>query len=92
MICIGESTMRLQSKPWLANLVLVSIWGGCTAEPTKSQYVSSIVQRECAEGTGSERRECRIEVIKRFLDVSLEEMKAQFPEPEPPIRPSCSLW
>ena len=52
-------------------------WGGCSAEPTKSQYVSSVVAVECAEGNGSERRECRIEVIKRFLDVSLEEMKAQ---------------
>lgn len=83
--------MRLPAKPWLASLSLILVWGGCTAEPTKSQYVSSIVQRECAEGNGTERRECRIEVIKRYLDVSLEELRAQYPKPAPPTRPSCSL-
>ncbi|MCH7866875.1 MAG: hypothetical protein IH881_04215 [Myxococcales bacterium] len=79
-------------RAWLASLILMLAWGGCSAEPTKSQYVSSVVAVECAEGNGSERRECRIEVIKRFLDVSLEEMKAQYPKPDPPLRPGCSLW
>jgi hypothetical protein len=74
------------------SLTLMLAWGGCAAEPTKSQYVSAVVTQECSKFVGSERRECRIEVIKRFIDVSLEEMKANYPEPEPPSRPGCALW
>lgn len=80
------------SKSWVMSLTLMLAWGGCAAEPTKSQYVGAVVTQECSGFVGSERRECRLEVIKRFLDVSFEEMKANYPEPESPSRPSCSLW
>ena len=86
--------MRLQGsplKPATLCLVLASAWGGCTAEPTKSQYVSSVVNRECSHLTGTKNQKCRIEVIKRFSGVSLEEMKANYPVPEPADRPSCAL-
>lgn len=66
--------------------------GGCQSEPTKSQYVSARVREECVGLSGNDARTCRIEVIKRFSSVSLAEMKAQFPPPEKPDRPSCSLW
>lgn len=67
-------------------------FGGCQGEPTKSQYVSAVVREECGGMRGIPAQACRIAVIKRFADVPLEEMKAQYPPPAPPDRPSCSLW
>ncbi len=66
--------------------------GGCHGEPTKSQYVSAVVRQECAGMRGMPAQACRVRVIKRFADVPLSEMQAQYPPPEPPLRPSCSLW
>ncbi len=73
-------------------LAIVFGFGGCQSEPTKSQYVSAVVRQECAGLRGTEAQSCRIAVIKRFADVPLSEMKAQYPPPDPPDRPSCSLW
>jgi hypothetical protein len=64
----------------------------CSAEPTKSQYVSAVVTQECAEFTNTAKQSCRIEVIKRFTRVSFEEMKAMYPKPEPTARPGLALW
>lgn len=81
--------MEMNFKAIAIGLLLVIAWSGCSYEPTKSQYVSSIVQRECAEYTGTDKQSCRISIIKKFTRVSLEEMKATYPKPEPPDRPGC---
>ncbi len=82
-------------RAWILSLVLALTWGGvwsgCSAEPTKSQYVSAVVRAECAGLRGTEAQGCRVAVIKRFSKVPLEEMKAKYPAPAPPDRPSCSL-
>ena len=70
-------------------LLIVVAWSGCSYEPTKSQYVSAIVQENCSEYSGTDKQSCRIWIIKKYTRVSLEEMKAEFPEPEPPGRPGC---
>ncbi len=73
-------------------LGVVFSFGGCHGEPTKSQYVSAVVRQECGGMRGMPAQACRVGVIKRFADVPLSEMQAQYPPPEPPVRPSCSLW
>ncbi len=87
-----HSSPRKRIAPWVACLLLGWVWGGCESEPTKSQWVSSVVRKECAGLKGTEAQRCRIIVIKRFANVSIEEMKQQYPEPEPPDGPSWSLW
>lgn len=67
-------------------------FGGCHGEPTKSQYVSAVVRQECGTLRGTDAQSCRIGVVKRFSDVPFEQMKAEYPPPPPPSRPSCSLW
>ena len=87
----GRTPTRGAVLPCLALAVLFG-FGGCQGEPTKSQYVSAQVRAECPGLRGTEAQACRIAVIKKYANVPLEEMKSQFPPPEPPARPSCSLW
>ncbi len=92
---MGSGQYRFPSRwrvPLGACLTLAVLFGGCRSEPTKSQYVSARVGEECGELRGTVAQSCRIGVIKRYADVPLEQMKAEFPEPEPPIRPGCALW
>lgn len=68
----GSFANRSRVKTGLVTMVFVVGAIACTAEPTKSQYVSAVVTEECAEFTGTEKQSCRIEVIKRFTRVSFE--------------------
>ncbi len=79
------------ARALFVTVLLGVFWGGCEGERTKSQYVGAVVSQECAALSGDERRACRLAVIKRFVDVPLEQMRADYPEPPAPDRPSCSL-
>ncbi len=78
-------------RRWIALLigVVVSAWVGCDSEPNKTHYITAEVRRVCPASDDPKR--CRLDVMKRMVDVPLEELRAKYPEPERPSRPSCSL-
>ena len=74
-----------------ASLVAFLTLASCERTPTKSDYVRSRVTTECADQTGDAFSLCRLEVIKKYMDASLEDMQKHFPPPPPPkSRLACS--
>jgi hypothetical protein len=69
----------------------LAILASCERTPSKSDYVSARVRETCGHLPAKDAQNCRIEVIKRFSDVPLEEMQKRYPPPEPRDRPSCGL-
>jgi hypothetical protein len=69
----------------LAALVAAS----CERTPTKSDYIDARVRAECGDRTGEAFRLCRLEVIKKYMRVPLEELQAQFPPPKVEGRMGC---
>lgn len=53
----------------------------CEPTPRKSDYVGARIAVECEGRSGESFRSCRIEVIKRYMDVPLHEMQERFPPP-----------
>jgi hypothetical protein len=60
-----------------ATLVLAS----CERSATKAQFVDHRVAVECADESGEAFKLCRLEVIKKYMDVPLEEMQKNLPLP-----------
>ena len=75
---------------WVAAAALVA-GASCDRTPTKSDYVSAQVTKECRGTSGRELQVCRIVVIKKYKDVPLEVLKERFPVPELKQRHACSM-
>lgn len=74
----------------LAGLFPLLFASSCERVPTKADYVGSRVEVECEGQSGEAFTLCRIEVIKRYMDVPFEEMQKRFPPPPPkPDRLGC---
>lgn len=85
---MNETTGRLLGRAAKGRLLFASICvllcaTSCERTPRKSDYVGARVQIECEGQTGEAFTLCRIEVIKRYMDVPFEEMQKRFPPPEP---------
>jgi hypothetical protein len=74
----------------LATSALV-LGASCERIPTKSDYVSAQVTKECRGKTGQALQLCRLVVIKKFKDVPFEDMKRRYPVPELKQRGACSM-
>jgi|JI10StandDraft_1071094.scaffolds.fasta_scaffold143751_4 hypothetical protein len=62
----------------------------CERSATKAEFVDHRVAVECADESGEAYKLCRLEVIKKYMDVPLEEMQKNLPPP-PPTNPfACS--
>lgn len=66
------------------------VFASCEREPTKSDYIDARVKVECAGQTGEAFRSCRLEVIKKYMRVPLEELQSQFPPPAVGGRTGCA--
>jgi len=80
---------------WLAPAVVAVLLpglllAGCERTPTKADYVDARVVVECAGRTGEAFTLCRLEVIKKYLPVPLEQMQRDFPAPVFEDRMGCS--
>lgn len=74
----------------VVGLALAALVGAsCERTPTKSDYIDARVQVECGGRTGEAFRLCRLEVIKKYMRVPLEELQAQFPPPKVEGRMGC---
>ncbi len=75
----------------IALLIPMVLWGvsGCEQEPNKTHYITAQVRKECP--ATEEPDKCRLEVMKRMIGMSLEDLRARYPEPSRPRRPGCSL-
>lgn len=74
-----------------AGLVMLVVLASCERAPTKAEYVDGRVAVECEGQSGEAFTLCRLEVIKKYMDVPLEEMQKHFPPPPPPkSRLACS--
>lgn len=62
----------------------------CQRTATKAEFVDHRVGVECAGQTGEAFRRCRLEVIKKYMDVTLEEMQKTLPPPPPKSPFACS--
>ncbi len=62
----------------LAALTLVCALG-CSREPLRADYVSARVRAHCTDP--ATKRECRLQVIRQYADVSLEEFQKTEQEP-----------
>lgn len=62
-------------------LVVSLVLASCERTPTKAEFVDHRVEVECAGKTGEAFKLCRLDVIKKYLDVSLEQMQANLPPP-----------
>lgn len=72
-------------------LVMLFVLASCEQAPTKAQYVDGRVTVECQGRSGEAFTLCRLEVIKKYMDVPLEEMQKQLPPPPAPTsRLACS--
>ncbi|MFO0689700.1 MAG: hypothetical protein U0900_13415 [Myxococcota bacterium] len=78
-------TGRIGAALLVAGLALAS----CERTPTRAEYVDDRVAAECAGRTGDAFTACRLDVIKKYLDVPLEEMQKQFPAPVRKDRLGC---
>ncbi|MBY0400817.1 hypothetical protein K2X89_11005 [Myxococcota bacterium] len=89
---VGRRPARSRCRPRLTPLALVVALGlaSCERTATKADYVDARVAAECAERSGESFTLCRLEVIKRYMKVPLDEMQAQFPAPQPDDRMGCS--
>lgn len=65
----------------VAMLVAILALASCERTPTKAEFVDHRVEIECAGKTGEAFKLCRLDVIKKYLDVSLEQMQANLPPP-----------
>ena len=74
----------------IALLIAGSTLASCERTPTKADYVDDRVAAECAGRTGEAFTLCRLEVIKKYMHVPLDQMQAQFPAPEIQDRLGCS--
>jgi hypothetical protein len=74
----------------MALLATSLVAASCERTPTKADYVDSRVVAECAGRSGEAFTLCRLEVIKKYLDVPLEDMKKQFPAPVYKDRMGCA--
>jgi len=80
--------MSLLHRVGLAALFLLA---SCERTDTKAEFVDSRVTVECAAQSGEAFALCRLEVIKKYMDVPLEEMQKNLPPPPPPeSRLACS--
>ena len=70
----------------LAGLALAS----CQRSATKAEFVDHRVGVECAGQTGEAFKLCRLGVIRKYLDVPLEEMQKTLPPPPPKSPFACS--
>lgn len=72
-------------RPALVPVALAGLLclASCEPTPRKSDYVGARIAIECEGRSGEEFRSCRIEVIKRYMDVPLREMQERFPSPAP---------
>jgi hypothetical protein len=93
---MGENRDRSR-RAWIRHggvafmLCALAISASCERTPSKSDYVSARVRETCGELDAKAAQSCRIEVIKQFTDVPLEEMQRRYPPPEPRDRPSCGF-
>lgn len=62
----------------------------CERTTTKAGFVDHRVTVECQGTTGEAFKLCRLEVIKKYMDVPLEEMQKNLPLPPPSSPFACS--
>lgn len=81
-----RSATRIVAALLAASLALAS----CERTPTKAEYVDDRIAVECAGRSGEAFTLCRLEVIKKYMDVPLETMQSQFPAPVRKDRMGCA--
>ena len=79
------------SIPVLVAASTLILGASCERTPTKSDYVSAQVTKQCRGKTGQALQLCRLVVIKKFKDVPFEDMKRRYPVPELKQRGACSM-
>lgn len=87
----ASSPARRFLAPLFAVLLLPNLLlAGCERKATKADYVDARIAAECADRTGEAFTLCRLEVIKKYMSVSLEQMQRDFPAPVFEDRMGCS--
>jgi hypothetical protein len=87
----GETmSKRSSAAAPIALLAAMLALASCERTPTKAEFVDHRVGIECAGKTGEAYKLCRLDVIKKYLDVSLEQMQATLPPPPARSVFSCS--
>lgn len=81
---------RFRTSGPIGLLAAIFLLASCERTPTKAEFVDHRVRIECDGKTGEEFRLCRLDVIKKYLDVSLEQMQATLPPPPVKSAFSCS--
>ena len=81
---------RLRRSGLVGLLAAISLLASCERPPTKADFVDHRVGIECAGKTGEAFKLCRLDVIKKYLDVPLEQMQATLPPPPAKSVFSCS--
>lgn len=79
------------SIPVLVATTMLVLGASCERTPTKSDYVSAQVRKECRGKKGQALQLCRLVVIKKYKDISFEDMVRRYPKPELQQRHACSL-
>jgi hypothetical protein len=74
--------MECVRRPRMIALALsVLALASCERTATKAEFVDHRVTVECADTSGEAFTLCRLEIIKKYMDVPLQEMQKNLPPP-----------